>query len=210
MDFKNILTKENYFATLKVDENEFLEASRLVYDGVRDIRRAVLLGAVFEDISDTESETESEEDEDDEDSYIEVTQDEAPREVDEYPEVEGYGIETAVDAMKQLPEEERSQIAEKVEEFLTEQRRFRQEVAKWEAEGNELVRLAVVIRDILVTMTDFTQGEVSSHWSTPRYSSLIGPGAAADQQGHHHRSAENQRGWVSAGQGGNRYFYFKA
>ena len=193
-----------------MDENEFLEASRLVYDGVRDIRRAVLLGAVFEDISDTGSETESEEDEDDEDSYIEVTQDEAPREVDEYPEVEGYGIETAVDAMKQLPEEERSQIAEKVEEFLTEQRRFRQEVAKWEAEGNELVRLAVVIRDILVTMTDFTQGEVSSHWSTPRYSSLIGPGAAADQQGHHHRSAENQRGRVSAGQGQNRYFYFKA
>ena len=133
-----------------------------MYDGVRDIRRAVLLGAVFEDISDTGSETESEEDEDD--SYIEVTQ-EAPREVDEYPEVEGYGIESAVDAMKQLPEEERSQIAEKVEEFLTEQRRFRQEVAKWEAEGNELVRLAVVIRDILVTMTDFTQGEVSSHWS---------------------------------------------
>ena len=46
-----------------------------------------------------------------------------------------------------------------------EQGRFRQEVAKWEAEGNELVRLAVVIRDILVTMTDFTQGEVTSHWS---------------------------------------------
>ncbi len=29
-----------------VDENEFIDASRLVYDGVRDIRRAVLLNKV--------------------------------------------------------------------------------------------------------------------------------------------------------------------
>ena len=29
-----------------VDENEFIEASRLVYDGVRDIRQAVLLNGV--------------------------------------------------------------------------------------------------------------------------------------------------------------------
>ena len=29
-----------------VDENEFIDASRLVYDGVRDIRRAVLLNRV--------------------------------------------------------------------------------------------------------------------------------------------------------------------
>ncbi len=30
----------------EVDENEFIDASRLVYDGVRDIRRAVLLNRV--------------------------------------------------------------------------------------------------------------------------------------------------------------------
>ena len=29
-----------------VDENEFIEASRLVYDGVRDIRQAVLMSGV--------------------------------------------------------------------------------------------------------------------------------------------------------------------
>ena len=29
-----------------VDENEFIEASRLVYDGVRDVRRAVLMNRV--------------------------------------------------------------------------------------------------------------------------------------------------------------------
>lgn len=31
---------------LDIDENEFIEASRLVYDGVRDIRQAVLLNGV--------------------------------------------------------------------------------------------------------------------------------------------------------------------
>ena len=29
--------------TMPVDENEFIDASRLVYDGVRDIRKAVLM-----------------------------------------------------------------------------------------------------------------------------------------------------------------------
>ena len=29
-----------------IDENEFIDASRLVYDGVRDIRRAVLMNRV--------------------------------------------------------------------------------------------------------------------------------------------------------------------
>lgn len=31
----------------EVDENEFIDASRLVYDGVRDIRRAVLMNRVI-------------------------------------------------------------------------------------------------------------------------------------------------------------------
>lgn len=30
----------------EVDENDFIDASRLVYDGVRDIRRAVLMNRV--------------------------------------------------------------------------------------------------------------------------------------------------------------------
>ena len=34
----------------EVDENEFIEASRLVYDGVRDIRRAVLLNRVSNEL----------------------------------------------------------------------------------------------------------------------------------------------------------------
>jgi len=31
----------------EVDENDFIDASRLVYDGVREIRRAVLMNRVY-------------------------------------------------------------------------------------------------------------------------------------------------------------------
>lgn len=34
----------------ELDENEFIDASRLVYDGVREIRRAVLMNRADEDL----------------------------------------------------------------------------------------------------------------------------------------------------------------
>ena len=40
---------------VEIDENEFLDSSRLVYDGVRDIRRAVLVGIYDDFENDTSS-----------------------------------------------------------------------------------------------------------------------------------------------------------
>lgn len=37
--------------SLPVDENEFIDASRLVYDGIRDIRKAVLMIRVSDNTS---------------------------------------------------------------------------------------------------------------------------------------------------------------
>ena len=45
-----------------IDENEFIDACRWVYDGVREIRRAVLVNRAYEDIeSDSDIEEEDEE-----------------------------------------------------------------------------------------------------------------------------------------------------
>ncbi|KAG5852983.1 hypothetical protein ANANG_G00068310 [Anguilla anguilla] len=44
--------------TQPVDENEFIDASRLVYDGVRDIRKAVLMIRTPEELDDSDFETE--------------------------------------------------------------------------------------------------------------------------------------------------------
>lgn len=40
----------SYNPQREVDENEFIDASRLVYDGVRDIRQAVLLDRVISSV----------------------------------------------------------------------------------------------------------------------------------------------------------------
>ena len=155
---------------VEIDENEFLDSSRLVYDGVRDIRRAVLVG-IYDDFEndtssddDLNSENSLYDNEDNDDVIVETCSNKSYFEVEqidesEYPEVDGYGIESAVDAMKNLPDEEKSLIAEKVDEFHTEQQKFDMEVSKWRQEGNDLIKLAMKMSSIMVTMTDFTQGE---------------------------------------------------
>lgn len=41
-----------------MDENEFIDASRLVYDGIRDIRKAVLMISTPEELNHSDFETE--------------------------------------------------------------------------------------------------------------------------------------------------------
>jgi len=139
-----------------VDENEFIDASRLVYDGVREIRRAVLLNRGDEEIdSDTEW--------DDFDETSEVGSNrplvESRQEnlIDEYPDISG--IMTAREAMKKIPEAEKAKIQEQVEEFRTEQLKFDREVSKWDDNGNDVIVLAKHMCMIMMEMTDFTRGK---------------------------------------------------
>jgi len=138
-----------------VDENEFIDASRLVYDGVREIRRAVLMNRGEEEIdSDTEW--------DDFDETSEVgsnrplVESRTDSVIDEYPDISG--ITNAREAMKKLPEAERLKIAEQVEEFRTERVKFDREVSKWDDQGNDVIVLAKHMCMIMMEMTDFTRG----------------------------------------------------
>ena len=123
--------------TDRLEEVELIESSRLLYDGVRDIRRAVLVG-LEQDQSSQSSSSSGEETDQTED------QSESP--------------ELSAETMRQLPEAERSRILEKVEEIKTEQTRFEEEVGKWEEENNRLIVLAKVMLKIMLEMTDFTKG----------------------------------------------------
>jgi catenin alpha len=76
--------------------------------------------------------------------------------IDEYPEI--YGISSAREAMKILPEEEKIKIAEQVEEFKTERQKFDKEVSKWDDKGNDVIGLAKHMCLIMMEMTDFTRG----------------------------------------------------
>merc|ERR1712076_22084 len=87
-----------------IDENEFIDATRLVYEGVREIRRAVLLNRGFDEYANSDEEWEN-----DEVAASEIAsqrpESTTAEMVDEYPEVQG--ISNAREAMKKLPEEDR-------------------------------------------------------------------------------------------------------
>ena len=92
--------------TESFNENEFIDASRFVYDGVREIRRVVLLNRSIEEI-DSELEMEY-----DENNYETLSK---SSDLDEYPEI--CGISNTRDAYRLVLEEEKQKIAAQVETF---------------------------------------------------------------------------------------------
>uniref|UniRef100_A0A0K8TL21 Putative alpha-catenin n=1 Tax=Tabanus bromius TaxID=304241 RepID=A0A0K8TL21_TABBR len=137
-----------------VDENDFIDASRLVYDGVREIRRAVLMNRTSEDL-DTDTEFEPVED-----MTLETRSRSSAhtgdQTVDEYPDISG--ITTAREAMRKMTEEDKQKIAQQVELFRREKLTFDSEVAKWDDTGNDIIFLAKHMCMIMMEMTDFTRG----------------------------------------------------
>jgi catenin alpha len=144
------------------DQNEFIDASRLVYEGVREIRRAVLLNRGTIDDYDSDTEWDNPE--------VGSRRSSRPNstlplgaiagggnQVDEYPEISG--VTTAREAMKKMPEQDRAKIAEQVEVFRVEKRKFDIEVSKWDDNGNDIIVLAKHMCMIMMEMTDFTRGK---------------------------------------------------
>ena len=120
------------------EEKEFIEAARLVYEGVREIRRTVLLNRTLMDLEeDVDLDTEMASTID---SRPESTQPINPLVPDEFPGITG--ITTAREAMKKMPEQDRAKIAEQVEVFRVEKRKFDIEVSKWDDNGNDIIVLA--------------------------------------------------------------------
>ncbi|XP_028029884.1 catenin alpha isoform X3 [Bombyx mandarina] len=137
-----------------LDENDFIDASRLVYDAVREIRRAVLMNRTSDDL-DTDTEFEPVED---------MTMETRSRSsahtgehgVDEYPDISG--ITNAREAMRKMTEEDKRKILQQVELFRREKMSFDNEVAKWDDAGNDIIMLAKHMCMIMLEMTDFTRG----------------------------------------------------
>uniref|UniRef100_A0A673BL48 Catenin alpha-1 n=1 Tax=Sphaeramia orbicularis TaxID=375764 RepID=A0A673BL48_9TELE len=116
--------------TLPVDENEFIDASRLVYDGIRDIRKAVLMIRTPEDRTSVQTE---------DDQLI--------------------AGQSARAIMAQLPQEQKAKIAEQVASFQEEKSKLDAEVSKWDDSGNDIIVLAKQMCMIMMEMTDFTRGK---------------------------------------------------
>jgi len=140
------------------EEKDFIDASRLVYEGVREIRTAVLLNrnSMEFDSDDTEIDTEIASTIDSRaGSTLPIVSGQLVE--DEFPGVSG--VTTAREAMKKMPEEDRAKIAEQVEVFRVEKRKFDMEVSKWDDNGNDIIVLAKHMCLIMMEMTDFTRGK---------------------------------------------------
>uniref|UniRef100_A0A8C5A6Q0 Catenin (cadherin-associated protein), alpha 1 n=1 Tax=Gadus morhua TaxID=8049 RepID=A0A8C5A6Q0_GADMO len=125
--------------TMPVDENEFIDASRLVYDGVRDIRKAVLMIRTPEELDDSDFETED----------FDVRSRTSVQTEDDQ----------LIAIMAQLPMEQKAKIAEQVASFQEEKSKLDAEVSKWDDSGNDIIVLAKQMCMIMMEMTDFTRGK---------------------------------------------------
>lgn len=132
--------------TLPVDENEFIDASRLVYDGVRDIRKAVLMIRTPEELDDSDFETEGD--------FDVRSRTSVQTEDDQL--IAG---QSARAIMAQLPQEQKAKIAEQVASFQEEKSKLDAEVSKWDDSGNDIIVLAKQMCMIMMEMTDFTRGK---------------------------------------------------
>ncbi|KAK1903896.1 Catenin alpha-2 [Dissostichus eleginoides] len=170
--------------TLPVDENEFIDASRLVYDGIRDIRKAVLMirwlpggpcwpspGYVtggqsplptYSDIREYASQTsnclKTPEELDDSDFETEDF-DARSRTSVQTEDDQLIAGQSARAVMAQLPQEQRAQIAEQVASFQEEKSKLDAEVSKWDDNGNDIIVLAKQMCMVMMEMTDFTRGK---------------------------------------------------
>ena len=124
------------------NDNEFIDALHLVYEGVREVGRAVLINWGEKEMVDSDTEWEEEADT----SEIvfggrdqpEYRSESVMTEMYEYPE-----ITNASKAMKKLLEEEKEKIMQQVEVFGVEKRALDREVSKWDdLGGKEVIILA--------------------------------------------------------------------
>ncbi|KAK2109651.1 Catenin alpha-1 [Saguinus oedipus] len=128
-----------------MDENEFIDASRLVYDGIRDIRKAVLMIRTPEELDDSDFETED---------FDVRSRTSVQTEDDQL--ITG---QSARAIMAQLPQEQKAKIAEQVASFQEEKSKLDAEVSKWDDSGNDIIVLAKQMCMIMMEMTDFTRGK---------------------------------------------------
>ncbi|CAF0896434.1 unnamed protein product [Brachionus calyciflorus] len=137
----------------QVDDNGFVEASRLIYDGIHDVRNAVLM--LYDNSFDTESEFD--------DDFLPVENINQNNYQDPNAYYAHYKAESEQEPFKEeqfinYPEEQREQIQKQLESFRQEKKNFDREVLKWDDKGNDIIVLAKQMCVIMMEMTDFTRG----------------------------------------------------
>lgn len=138
------------------NENDFIDASRLIYDGVRDIRNAILLipnddsSDIIDDYDENENEIEVKDD-----NQVELSPQQQP-----LPPSQVQPTQNIIIA-ENLTKEQREQLNQQLDSFIKEKTNFDREVLKWDDKSNDIIVLAKQMCVIMMNMTDFMQGKGS-------------------------------------------------
>ncbi|XP_044009996.1 catenin alpha-like [Aphidius gifuensis] len=124
----------------KKDEDLFIDSSNIVYNGVHEIRRALLMNKL----------------DDDDDIDLNNSESNENNLIDEYPNIGC--IKNARDVMKIMNDKDKEKIIKEVEFFKNEKIKFDKEVEKWDDSGNDIILLAKKMCIIMMEMIDFTRG----------------------------------------------------
>uniref|UniRef100_A0A2K5EFC6 Catenin alpha-1 n=1 Tax=Aotus nancymaae TaxID=37293 RepID=A0A2K5EFC6_AOTNA len=122
-----------------MDENEFIDVSHLVYDGICDIRKAVLMIRAPEELDDSSFEMED----------FDVRSRMSIQTEDD----QLIAGQSAWAIIVQLPQEKEVKVAEQVPDA---------EVSKWDDSGNDIIVLAKQMCMTMMEMTDFARDVISA------------------------------------------------
>ncbi|EDL32043.1 catenin (cadherin associated protein), alpha 3 [Mus musculus] len=122
-----------------LDDNQFVDISKKIYDTIHDIRCSVMMIRTpeeLEDVSDLEDD----------------------HEVRSHTSIQTEG-KTDRAKMTQLPEAEKEKIAEQVADFKKVKSKLDAEIEIWDDTSNDIIVLAKKMCMIMMEMTDFTRGK---------------------------------------------------
>ncbi|KAH0517025.1 Catenin alpha-3 [Microtus ochrogaster] len=131
-----------------LDDNQFVDISKKIYDTIHDIRCSVMMIRTpeeLEDVSDLEDD----------------------HEVRSHTSIQTEG-KTDRAKMTQLPEAEKEKIAEQVADFKKVKSKLDAEIEIWDDTSNDIIVLAKKMCMIMMEMTDFTRGPTLKGHPTER------------------------------------------
>ncbi|OAF69353.1 Alpha N-catenin [Intoshia linei] len=135
------------------EENGFIEASRLLYDGIHDLRCSVLQsqGIKFSESVESKNYEAIKETED-----CQLYQDQNDSNEKPVASTNHYAEPMWATATN---DDERQRYQVEAKDFNIEKRKFENEVNKWDDSANDLIRLAKIMCVIFMDMSDFTRGK---------------------------------------------------
>ena len=134
------------------NENEFIDASRTIYDSIRELRNALLLIPQEDDWESIE----------DEEIVKLETVDEniKEKENEQLGEVDDEETETSnLLNSHNITQEQKEQISQELDSFNNEKKNFDKEVLKWSEQSNDIIVLSKEMCVIMMDMTSFTRGK---------------------------------------------------